>query len=92
MDSFTICADALIAKAAERNVSLKTAEDLIPSSILLRAWADFAAKPQMVAGGGWASGGSQVMTGTYGRRIVDHEKFRREVAEYAAAKRKRVAA
>jgi hypothetical protein len=79
MDSFTICADAIIEAAKKRGCDLK--------AIKLRAWADFAAKPQMVAAGGWASGGSQVMTGTYGRRIIDHEKFRAEVRKYADGKK-----
>ena len=80
MDKFSECCEALIAKAAERNVSLKAAQDLIPGDVLTRGFYAFASKPQMV--NGFMSG-----DGT-GRRAFSPGNFMDAVEAYAAARRK----
>jgi hypothetical protein len=84
MDRFEVCCEHLIAKAAERNCSLKCAMDLIPADILQRGFYDHVSRPQTIDG--YASGGNT------GRRAFSQPNFLRDVEAYAAAKRKRAAA
>jgi hypothetical protein len=73
---FTAFADNVIAKAAARNCSLKAAEDLSDYSLKMRAF-------------GWAAERENRING---RRVVNMEWVRGEIAKYAASKRAKAAA
>ena len=80
---FAACAEAMIAVAKARNVSLRASLDLIPGSMLTYCWRSYAERPQTCVGGGFASGGSKLQSGSGTlRRIVDVEKFLADVAAY----------
>jgi hypothetical protein len=83
MSTFERCADALIQAAKQRNTSLRAAMDLIPGSLLTDAFRAYAEQPQVCVGGGFASGGSKLQSGRGTmRRVVDVEKFLKDVANY----------
>jgi hypothetical protein len=92
MSSFERCADALIQAAKQRNTSLRAAMDLIPGSLLTDTFRAYAEKPQTCVGGGFASGGSKIRSGHGSfRRILDVEKFLKDVADYRDRKPKEAA-
>jgi hypothetical protein len=67
--------------------------DLIPPSQLTDCWREYAEQPQVCVGGGFASGGSKLQSGRGTlRRIVDVERFLKDVAAYADRKQPKAAA
>jgi hypothetical protein len=83
MGLFERCADQLIAKSAERRVSFKAAIDLVDQSLLRSAFQEYAHRPQICVGGGFASGGQQIRSGLGSmRRVLDLPKFLADVEQY----------
>jgi hypothetical protein len=84
---FERCSDALIQTAKQRNTSLRAAMDLIPGSLLTDCFREYAHQPQVCGANGYATGGAQQQSGVGTlRRIMDVEKFLKDVAAYSDRK------